>query len=139
LEIGKRDIYQDNRLGLWPFHKNLSYFAIDLARMIVERTDDVREMLLDVVEMYTSGSLDPVAVTAMPVAESISAFHSMANARHVGKIVLTMESRETTPIASGHAGTVAMRSDGTYLITGGLGGIGLVVAAWLAARGAGHL
>ena len=30
LEIGKRDIYQDNFIGLWPFHKNITFSAIDL-------------------------------------------------------------------------------------------------------------
>jgi len=34
---------------------------------------------------------------------------------------------------------VPVRSDATYLITGGLGGIGLIMAGWLAARGARHL
>src|SRR5262249_34111347 len=34
---------------------------------------------------------------------------------------------------------VTVRADGSYLVTGGLGGLGLRVAGWLAARGAGHL
>jgi acyl transferase domain-containing protein len=34
---------------------------------------------------------------------------------------------------------VPVRSDATYLITGGLGGIGLIVARWLVTRGARHL
>ena len=51
----------------------------------------------------------------------------MRAARHIGKIVLT-----TPPIARGR-----LRRDGTYLVTGGLGGIGLALAEWLAERGAG--
>jgi myxalamid-type polyketide synthase MxaC len=34
---------------------------------------------------------------------------------------------------------VRLRADATYLVTGGLGGLGLQVARWLAQRGAGHL
>ena len=34
---------------------------------------------------------------------------------------------------------VALRGDGTYLVTGGLGGLGLKVARWLAEHGARHL
>ena len=33
----------------------------------------------------------------------------------------------------------ALRADGSYLVTGGLGGLGLTLAHWLAAHGAGHL
>jgi acyl transferase domain-containing protein/aryl carrier-like protein len=44
------------------------------------------------------------------------------------------------PEARGRAGSgVAVRRDGSYLLTGGLGGIGLLVAGWLAEQGAGHL
>ena len=34
---------------------------------------------------------------------------------------------------------ISVRSDATYLITGGLGGIGLIIAGWLVALGARHL
>ena len=36
LEIGKTDIYQNRQIGLAPFQNNLSYFAIDLDRMLRE-------------------------------------------------------------------------------------------------------
>ncbi|AEI43015.1 polyketide synthase PksE [Paenibacillus mucilaginosus KNP414] len=44
-------------------------------------------------------------------------------------------------LCSSHALPVppAMRQDGAYLITGGLGGLGLVTAKWMAQRGARHL
>ena len=32
-----------------------------------------------------------------------------------------------------------LRGDGSYLITGGLGGLGLLIMEWMAARGAGHI
>jgi len=34
---------------------------------------------------------------------------------------------------------VSLRADGTYLITGGLGGLGLAIATWMAQKGARHL
>jgi NAD(P)-dependent dehydrogenase (short-subunit alcohol dehydrogenase family) len=40
---------------------------------------------------------------------------------------------------SGPAPSVALSPEGTYMVTGGLGGLGLEVARWLAARGAKHL
>ena len=53
----------------------------------------------------------------------------MRSARHVGKIVLT-----PPPLTQGR-----LRQDRTYLVTGGLGGIGCAVAEWLAACGAGTI
>ncbi|MER7396116.1 SDR family NAD(P)-dependent oxidoreductase [Streptomyces sp. NPDC000151] len=52
--------------------------------------------------------------------------------RHVVRVAPDGETPDSVPPA-------AIRPDGGYLITGGLGGIGLVVARWLVAAGARHL
>ena len=33
IEIGKKDIYGDTRMGLFPFRRNLSFYGVDLALM----------------------------------------------------------------------------------------------------------
>jgi myxalamid-type polyketide synthase MxaE and MxaD len=50
-----------------------------------------------------------------------------------------LASRPLEDEAVGAPGRSVVRSDGTYLVTGGLGGIGLSVAEWLVKRGARHL
>ena len=35
VEIGKRDIYGDTRLGLFPFRRNLAFYAVDLGVLSV--------------------------------------------------------------------------------------------------------
>ena len=61
LEIGKRDIYQNARLGLQPFRKNLSFFAIDLDRVIRERPALLGALLRDIVRRVGEGELDAAA------------------------------------------------------------------------------
>ncbi len=39
LEIGKRDLYANSRIGLRPFRQNLSYFGIDADTLLVERPE----------------------------------------------------------------------------------------------------
>ncbi len=130
LEIGKRDIYQNSQLGLAPFRKNLSYFAIDLARMMTERPGTMRSLLQNA--MRTAQPLRHLSYTAQNAA---AAFRDMAQAKHIGKLVLTMQHPEA-PIAQAPA---RVRADATYLITGGLGGLGLTIAQWLVDRGARHM
>ena len=55
-----------------------------------------------------------------------------ADVRYVARLV---HKPETSTIRE----PVTLRSDGTYLISGGLGGLGLLVARWMASRGARHL
>jgi malonyl CoA-acyl carrier protein transacylase len=52
----------------------------------------------------------------------------------VGKVEI--QSQESY---SAKSETITFRKDGTYLITGGLGGLGLLVAQWMVEQGANHL
>ena len=69
LEIGKKDIYDDRRIGLLPFRRNLSYYAIDLAWMAESRPDVVGTMLKQVFENISNGSLSTIPVNLFPVNE----------------------------------------------------------------------
>jgi acyl transferase domain-containing protein/aryl carrier-like protein len=138
LEIGKRDIYQNARVGLQPFHRNLSFFAIDLDRVIRERPALLGSMLREIVRRVGDGELEPLPHRAWPITDGLEAFRLMQSGKHIGKVVLTFREE---PIASVPAEDepLTFRSDATYLVTGGLGGFGLAVARWMAERGAGTL
>ena len=74
-----------------------------------------------------SGELAPLAVEVYPLTEAKTAFRRMQQARHIGKIVLQMPK------------PLQPRDDRSYLITGGLGALGLYTAAHLAQLGAGDI
>jgi NADPH:quinone reductase-like Zn-dependent oxidoreductase/acyl carrier protein len=133
LEIGKKDIYRDAPLGLAPFRRSLSYFAIDLDRMIREVPEQVSALLDDVLGQVESGALSPVAVKAYPVSRMGDAFRDMAQARHTGKIAIALDDPDAVLEPMDAELTAFTR--GTCLITGGLGALGLAVADWLADRG----
>lgn len=134
LEIGKRDIYQNMQVGLLPFQKSLSYFAIDLDRMGRERPAYLGGMLREIMRLVEAGTLHALPSTPFPAAEVASAFRFMAQAKHIGKIVVMPRSGQAQVTQK-----TRVRDDGTYLITGGLGGLGLEAARWLAAQGAKQL
>jgi amino acid adenylation domain-containing protein len=134
VELGKADIYQNRRLELGPFRKNLSLFAFDLNRLCYERPGAVGEMLQEVVDAFREGVLQPLPLTEFDMSRLDEAMHFMAQARHIGKVVVTpgqpVGLRPPVPEKP------PVRPDATYLITGGLGGLGLVVGRWLVDRGA---
>ncbi len=134
LEIGKKDIYADTPLGLAPFRRNLSYFAIDLDRMIRERPEQVAELLDEVLALLASDAIAPVGVTVFPVSRVQDAFRDMAQARHTGKIAIALD--DATAVVEPRDESVAAFTAGTCLVTGGFGALGLSVAAWLAEQGA---
>ncbi|MFZ4764594.1 MAG: SDR family NAD(P)-dependent oxidoreductase, partial [Roseimicrobium sp.] len=139
LEIGKRDIYQNSRLGLRPFRNNLSYFAIDLARTMQDRTALVGSIFAELIQLFNEGELRPLPLRVFPMAEAVNAFRCMAQARHVGKVVLSLEDRHVPVRTVAAEGDVQLVENATYLVTGGLGGFGLELSKWLVRNGARHL
>jgi short-subunit dehydrogenase/acyl carrier protein len=138
VEIGKRDIYQNSQIGLWPFRKNLSYFALDLDRMARERPAQLGDVLREVVQLIEEGALTPLPSRVFPISQVADAFRLMAQAKHIGKIVIDVKNVEGAAVQSARPDRL-VRPAGTYLITGGLGGLGLEVTKWLAQSGARHL
>lgn len=136
IEIGKRDIYADTQVGLLPFQKNLSYFAVDLLRLGVERPDDVAEVSAEIARLIDEGAYPPLPVREFPAESAADAFRFMATGSHVGKVVVTFGEEPLTARAPSRSARDQVRNDGTYLITGGFGGIGLAMAEWLVAGGA---
>ncbi len=138
LEIGKRDIYQNSRLGLAPFKKNLSYFAIDLAATIEDRPKLIAEMFAELARLFSSGALTPLPHQVFPSTEVADAFRTMAQGKHIGKVVLSFKAPRVSIAPAKHE-REKFHATGSYLITGGLGGLGLTVAQWMVERGARHL
>ncbi len=136
LEIGKRDLYGNSRIGLRPFRQNLSYFGIDADTLLVERAGLAKRLFASVLDELSAGRLRPLPHIVTPVSRAKEAFRAMQQARHVGKLVIGVdgEPHDTLPVvARGHD---VIRPDATYLVTGGLSGFGLATAEWLVARGA---
>jgi myxalamid-type polyketide synthase MxaB len=134
VEIGKRDIYQDSKLGLWPFRKNLSFFAVDMERLFQERPDFAKSLLREVMHHFEEGRFKPLPFKEFSVTNAASAFRYMAQAKQIGKVVLSFaEPPSTEPRAPS---LPKLRDDATYLVTGGLGNLGLASAAWMVKQGA---
>lgn len=138
VEIGKRDFLDNNKMGLRPFLDNLSYFALDADRLLSGRPDLVRSMLGVIGDHLAQGRLRPLFHRTFPLAGVRDAFRQMQHSRHVGKVIVSMQRRGVDIAPEAEVG-VRLRADGTYLVTGGLGGFGLALARWTIERGAGRV
>ena len=137
LEIGKRDIYQNSRIGLRPFRRNLSFFAIDLGQLLRDRPAFIERSLAELMRKFEARELAPLPHTAFPIARAADAFREMASGKHMGKIVFSLA--ETVPVQPRRDEQVRFREDATYLVTGGVGGFGRSVAEWMIEQGARNL
>jgi acyl transferase domain-containing protein/thioesterase domain-containing protein/acyl carrier protein len=139
LEIGKRDIYANAAIGLRPFRNNISMFVIDMGQVMAAQSATVQNLLQTIMKLMRGRELHPLPHHSWPVSQASNAFHRMVEAKHIGKIVLTMQGENITPKRMPWKERLTFSAKASYLITGGLGGFGLVVAKWLLESGARHL
>jgi polyketide synthase 5 len=139
VEIGKRDIYGDSRLGLFPFRRNLTFSAVDLGLMSVARPALIRKLLTSVYQLTADGTLPKPEMTQYPLAEAPTAIRVMSAAEHTGKLVLDIPRNGRRSVVTPPEQIRAFREDGAYIITGGLGGLGLFLAEKMAIAGAGRI
>ncbi|GEB47989.1 type I polyketide synthase [Streptomyces cacaoi] len=145
VELGKADMAADQALRLAHFHRALSFHAFDYDRMMLLDPEAVRACMREMAELCERGAFALPPVTEVPAGQVDEAFRTMAGRGRVGKTVVRLAHEPVTVPASSLAAvpgaepTAPVRPDGTYLLTGGLGGLGLVVAEWLAGQGARHL
>ncbi len=139
IEIGKKDIYGDTRMGLFPFRRNLSFYGVDLALMCSTHPDQIRELLDTVYRLTADGVLPQPETTHYPLAEAATAIRVMGAAEHTGKLILSVPRTGHSHVVVPPEQAQVFRSDGAYIVTGGLGGLGLFLAAKMSAAGAGRL
>ncbi|WP_315129188.1 type I polyketide synthase [Comamonas antarctica] len=141
LELGKRDFYENTKIGLRPFRNNISYFGIDADQLMQSRPELTRSLFAEMMTLFTEGVLHPLPYHVFDANDIVEAFRYMQQARQIGKIVVTYNNaigQIHTP-APAAAKPLEIAADGSYLVTGGLGGFGLRTAEWLASKGARHL
>jgi polyketide synthase 12/epothilone polyketide synthase D len=126
LELGKIGIWSPEEMR--ERRPDVDYHIVDFSTVPHEVTTAV---LRTVVAKFTDGTLKPLPRKVFPLADAIEAFRFMAQAKHVGKIVLS--------IGGQRADAVTCQGDRTYLVTGGYGALGLHVARWMIERGARHV
>lgn len=124
-EIAKRDIWSQERMS--EARPDIAYEIVALDTVMFTEPDRIRDLLTEVSEGLAKGEWRPLPAEVYPLTEARAAFRRMQQARHIGKIVVQIPN------------PLQPKPDRSYLITGGLGAIGLHTAAHLAQLGAGDI
>ncbi|MGW4892455.1 SDR family NAD(P)-dependent oxidoreductase [Kitasatospora sp. NPDC004240] len=112
IEMGKADLRDPATVA--GLHPGVTYRSFDL---LEAGPDRIGELLTELLALFDDGALRLPPVTAWPVTRAREALRHLGQARHTGKVVLTV------PAPLDPAGTV--------LITGGTGTLGALTARHL--------
>ncbi len=141
LELGKRDFYENSKIGLRPFRNNISYFGIDADQLLIERPELANRLFKEMMSQFDEGSLRPMPYRSFPASRIQDAFRYMQQSRQIGKVIVSFMNGNAIPSEDiQHIKTeepeLQCDSSASYLVTGGLSGFGLKTACWLVDKGA---
>ena len=126
VEMSKREIWSAAQVA--AVRPDVHYIPFDLVGITSSHPQVVQRMFASILDLVVQNKLRALPYQAFSMCDAVRAFRTMQEAKHIGKLVLTPPAPPPT-----------MRADATYLITGGLGGLGLAIAEWLTEQGARHL
>lgn len=133
VEVGKTDIFRRNQLSMKPFEKNLRFASVDLVLLSRQRPAYCQKLLQRIFADFEAKLFTPLSVTTMPIGDIEKAFRLMQSRKHTGKIVLGATDES---IVHARVRPLRLQPDGTYVIVGGLGGLGRHLCRHLQAKGA---
>ncbi|KAH7022074.1 putative polyketide synthase, partial [Ilyonectria destructans] len=136
VEIGKKDLLQNNALGMRPFDRNVTFSGVDVRKLFTQRPEAARECLAEIASLLRKHVIAPIRPTnKIPLSQISLGLRKLQSGQNLGKIVVTMGPDESSVLAErprlgGPPGSL-LRSDATYLISGGTGGIGRDLAVFM--------
>ncbi|CAG7934385.1 unnamed protein product [Penicillium olsonii] len=140
VEMGKRDILNHSSLDMHHFLRNVTFSAIDLALITSEKPHLIGKALRAVMPLIASGVLG----VSMPhrvygIGELETGLRTLQGGQNSGKVVFEMRDHDIVDALVSPQQHHSFNPNVTYVIAGGLGGLGQNVARWMVSCGARHL
>ena len=141
VEIGKRDIHENTKLDMDPFRRNTTYASVDLITLFNLNKALLSRVMHDCYQLIKDGKIQiPSPITEVSYAEVQKGFRLLQTGTHFGKIVLVPGDNDLVPVLPASYRNINLfEPHKTYLLVGGLGGIGRTLAEWLYRKGARNL
>ena len=134
-EIGKRDLLQNSKLEMKPFLENKSFLSVQMDFLMKERPQKVQKILKKVVQLYEDKEIFPLPTQSHSIFDYQEILSSMASGSQIGKIVFNVPDQPTMTCI--RSKPVLFQPRFSYLVTGGLGGIGQQFLKWMVNEGNG--
>ncbi|KAM0168080.1 hypothetical protein ACHAPF_011356 [Botrytis cinerea] len=140
LEIGKKDILANGNLPMLPFSRNASFHAIDLNEAQKYRPGLLIDLRRSITTLLSDNKIrPPQPIQVYGIGEIEKAFRYLQSGRNSGKTVIQVREHDVIKTSLRKPLNWTFSENATYIIAGGLGGIGRSTAQWMADRGAKNL
>ena len=123
--------------------KNIRYETFDLMFRALNDTVRTQRSFQGMVEQLLlrgpESTIQRTPISTYAFSQLADAFRQMQSGTQVEKLVLEPHEQDVVPVISRRISACQLDPNATYVIAGGLGGLGRSVARWMAGRGAKNL
>ncbi|KAK6345704.1 hypothetical protein TWF718_007613 [Orbilia javanica] len=134
VEIGRQGVPAGAQM-----EKNCSFATVDLAHMHRERPLQTSRIIGEALSLFEKGDFRPLKIHRFPVSEVPEALKLIRGQNMSGKVVVDIDPTTFVKAVIAPKKTPLFASNASYIIAGGLGGLGCDIARWMAEKGARHL
>ncbi|KEF55685.1 uncharacterized protein A1O9_08435 [Exophiala aquamarina CBS 119918] len=137
IEIGKKDAQANGRIELQPFLRNVTMASVELPTMMRHRPELIRRLTQDTIDLFAAGKIKEAIPTKVMNYEQIEeGLRVLQSGRGMGKMVFVPRAEDVIPILPALPPPYMLRADASYVLSGGLGGLGRSISTWMMERGA---
>ncbi|KAI1828708.1 hypothetical protein F4861DRAFT_535124 [Xylaria intraflava] len=137
VEIGKRDFLGQARLDMESFEANRAFFGVEMWYIIKKQPHRIRKLCDQFMDYYRTGAIKPIRpIRVFDAVDIETAIRTMQKGQHIGKLVVRIPEDTSSIVASPARKELSLRADASYLLVGGLGGLGRSIAMWMVDNGA---
>lgn len=136
INFNLEDVKANVPLRLGSLGRNVTFGSVDMKLILQNAPQLAADLLAKVFALFTAGMVPISKPSIYNYTEMTAAFTAAQKTDIVGKVVLRLdESSQVMAVPYDHH-PLAISADATYVIAGGLGGVGRALACYLADRGA---
>ncbi|KAI9744654.1 MAG: hypothetical protein M1818_002183 [Claussenomyces sp. TS43310] len=140
IEIGKKDIYANGRLEMFPFSRSVLYAGVDFATVVKLDPKKTARLIGESLNLFSEDKVHtPLPYSVFDYSQTETAFRLLQSGKGMGKIILKSNKEDLVPVVPRALVPYEFETDATYVLAGGTGGIGRSIARWMISRGAKHL
>lgn len=140
VDITKVDAEARRQLEMAPFSRCATFSSFDLLQLTEYRGSLTHGALSESLRIIWARGVAPVhPITPYSISDMAIAMRQMQGGAHIGKLVLVPGKDDKVKVVSRPKILSLGHEDETYLVVGGLGGIGRAIAEWLIEQGTKNL
>ncbi|GLA60097.1 hypothetical protein AtubIFM54640_011528 [Aspergillus tubingensis] len=140
IEIGRKDIHSNSNLPMYSLSKNISFIVFDGSMIRHQQPSRSCRHLQKLIDMFCRRELRSVRPLHIhDVGEVENVLRLLQMGKSMGKFVLEVTPDSQVQATLKTRPSFHMDANSTFVLAGGLGGIGRATARWMAERGARNL